>query len=113
MTMRALSAAFLALTVLVALPAHAEAIYGKVYDTLKGKIYPNTRVVLGSDPQREVITEQDGSFWFRDVKPGAYIVRIFTPDREVVGRLVVYKTPTTISNLDLAKIDVPGAEDEY
>ncbi len=92
----------------------AEAIYGRVFDTLKGNILSNTRLVLGSNPNQETTTDSTGSYWFRNVKPGPYLVHIFTADGEIVGRLVVYtKVPTTIANLDLSKIEAPGGDDNY
>lgn len=107
---------FLCLAVLTCLSqsAQAETIYGRVFDTLKGKILPNTRLVLGSNPNQETTSDSTGSYWFRNVKPGPYLVRIFTENGEVVGRLVVYKSvPTTIANLDLSKIDAPDSDDNY
>lgn len=111
--MRVLPVLLTGILLLGALPAQAETVYGRVYDTLKGKIFANTRVVLVANPEKEATTDSSGSFWIRDVRPGPYLVHIYTADREVVGRLLVYKTPTTIANLDLAKIEAPGAEDEY
>jgi len=96
------------------LPVHAEDIYGKVYETLKGKIYANTRVVLIANPNQETITAKDGSFWFRGVKPGAYLVQILiSKDDIVTGRLIVYPRPMNVINLDLSKIEAPGHGDEY
>ncbi|WP_218082106.1 carboxypeptidase-like regulatory domain-containing protein [Anthocerotibacter panamensis] len=111
--MRIFCVPLLALTLLGMAPVQAEAIYGRVYDTLKGKTFPNTRVVLGSNPKLETTTDQDGSYWFHGVKPGPYLIYLYPAGREVIGRLVVYKAPTTIGNLDLAKIEAPETEDAY
>ncbi|MBC7879805.1 MAG: carboxypeptidase regulatory-like domain-containing protein [Anaerolineae bacterium] len=111
--MRTLFLAFAVLTCLVQ-SVQAETIYGRVFDTLKGKILPNTRLVLGSNPNQETTSDSTGTYWFRNVKPGPYLVHIFTAEREVVGRLVVYKSvPTTVANLDLSKIDAPDSDDNY
>lgn len=95
--------------------AQAEAIYGRVYDTMGEGVLPGARIVLSNPTgQRETIADKDGAYGFKDVKPGAYLVHIYTKDRAVVGRILVYpKLPTTIANLDLGKIDAPGPEDAY
>ncbi|WP_287129063.1 carboxypeptidase-like regulatory domain-containing protein [Candidatus Cyanaurora vandensis] len=110
--MRVFMLSLLALT--LALPVQAEAVYGRVYETLQSKVFANTRVVLLSDPKQETTTDSAGAYWFRNVKPGAYLVQIFVPDQEtVVGRLIVYPRPTTIVNLDLSIIEDPHHDDEY
>jgi hypothetical protein len=93
----------------------AENVYGRVYDTLRGEVYAHALVELGGVPPHATSTDSRGQYWLHGVAPGAYLVRIKTEEgREVIGRLVVSRSPATIiANLDLAKIDVPGAEDEY
>ncbi len=95
--------------------AQAANIYGRVYDTLKGQIYRNVRIELGTQPPRQTTTDELGQYWFRGVEPGAYLIRILrSDDEEVVGRLVVSpKLPTTVGNLDLSKIEAPHQHDEY
>ncbi len=102
-----------AIIVLGSSAAPAETVYGQVYDTLHGKIYKNTKVTLNSTPPKEATTNEQGQYWLHDVKPGAYLVQIMLPNQDVVGRLVVYKIPTTIANLDLSKIESPSEDDAY
>jgi len=104
---------FVVVTGLLTSAVQAEGIYGKVFDTMRGKIYPNARIVLGVDRKRETVTDSEGQYWFKDVKPGPYLVYIYLPEGEVVGRLMVYRVPTTIVNLDIARIDAPSHDDEY
>ncbi|CAL1241601.1 carboxypeptidase-like regulatory domain-containing protein [Candidatus Methylocalor cossyra] len=113
---RKLVSAVIALTALaLAEPAGAAAIYGKVYDTLRGRLYPRTRLILGTQPPRETTTDDAAQYWFRDVAPGAYLIRIVREgEGDVVGRLVVAPDrATTIVNLDLSKIEAPHHDDAY
>ena len=106
----------LSLSLLIILgPADAADIYGRVYDTLRGKTYPEAQVRIATDPARETQSDGQAQFWFKDVAPGVYLVRISLPQRQpVTGRLLVPGgRATTIANLDLAKIDPPEEDDEY
>lgn len=93
----------------------AASIYGRVFDTLDGEIFKDARIVLMTTPAKETTTDARGQYWFRDIKPGPYLVKIIrTGQPEVVGRLVVSAArETTIVNLDLAKIEPPEGHDEY
>jgi len=94
-------------------PVQAETIYGRVFETLKGSIYPNVAVTLMSNPPRQTTTDQYGQYWFKDVKAGAYLMRVKLADRPAItSRLLVYKG-TTVANLDLSKILDPEHGDEY
>jgi Carboxypeptidase regulatory-like domain len=90
-------------------------LFGRVYETMKAKVYAGTRVTLGSVPLKETITDENGNFWFRDVAPGAYLVRIQTPAYgEVTARLVVFPNrPVAINDLDLSRILAPDEDDNY
>jgi len=92
--------------------ARAADVYGRVYDTMRGELYPGARVELGT---RAVVADDNAQYWLRDVAPGAYLIRVVIPGRrEVNGRvLVVARQPTNIVNLDLGRIDPPHDEDEY
>ncbi len=100
------------LAVLAAPMARAADVYGRVYDTMRGELYPGARVELGT---RAVVADDNAQYWLRDVAPGAYLIRVVIPGRrEVNGRvLVVARQPTNIVNLDLGRIDPPHDEDEY
>jgi len=108
-----------ALVLALAVPAGsalAENVYGRVYDTLSGEIFGETRIVMfNATEKKEALTDKDGAYWIRDLKPGPYLVRIVIPKRgEIVGRAMVYaKMPTTIVNLDLARIEAPDHDDNY
>jgi len=95
--------------------ADAEDIYGRVYDTLRGKTYPGARIQIDTKPVRETISDEQAQFWFRDVRPGVYLVRISLPERDlIIGRvLVASRRSSTIANLDISKIDPPEEDDEY
>lgn len=95
--------------------ADAADIYGRVYDTLRARIYPGVRVMIGTEPARETLCDEAAQFWFRDVSPGVYLVRISLPEREAItGHLLVPSNrPATIANLDISIIDPPEADDEY
>jgi hypothetical protein len=94
--------------------AHAERVWGRVYDTLRGKIHVDATVALESSPAHATRTDGAGQYSFEDVKPGPYLVRITLEDgREIVGRVVVYDMPTTIANLDLSKIEEPDEDENY
>jgi len=95
--------------------ADAADIYGRVYDTLRGKTYPGAGVRIETTPARETVSDEEAQFWFRDVPPGVYLVHISLPERDLItGRvLVASRRPTTIANLDISKIDPPEEDDEY
>lgn len=95
--------------------AGAVEIYGRVYDTLQGRIYPGARVTLASHPAQQTVCDDQAQFRFSHVPPGAYLVRVALPDQGVLtSRILVGRnTPTVIANLDIAKINPPGDEDEY
>ena len=113
--MRFATLACLVVGLLCAGEAQAANLYGRVYDTLRGEIYGKTKIVLGSSPPRETVTDDRGQYWFKDVAPGAYLIRILHPGREdVVGRVVISaRNRTTIANLDLSRIETPHSDDEY
>jgi hypothetical protein len=98
-------------------PAKAASVYGKVYDTLRGEMYQGANIEINTKPPRMTTTDKDGQYWFKNLKPGAYLVRITRGQanaHEVVGRLLVSgQTATTIGNLDISKIDPPHEGDEY
>ena len=92
----------------------AETIYGRVFNTLRGTILTNTKIILGSNPLQETTTNERGEYTFKNVAKGPYLIHIFTKDQgEVIGRLVVHNIPVPIGTLDIAKIEAPGEEDEY
>jgi hypothetical protein len=97
--------------------ACAADLYGRVFDTLRGSMYPHAVIRLGSgaESDRRVTSDESAQFRFEGVQPGVYIVRIAEPGgREVIGRLRVTGRPATqIAHLDLAKIDPPDEGDEY
>lgn len=95
--------------------ADAADVYGRVYDTLRDKIYPGARVSIDTQPARETLSDEEAQFWFRDVPPGVYLVHISLPQRDLItGRLLVEsRRPATIANLDISKIDPPEEDDEY
>lgn len=95
--------------------ADAADVYGRVYDTLRGKIYPGVRVWIATEPARETLSDEEAQFWFRDIEPGVYLVRISLPERgSTTGRLLVANGRlATIANLDISKIDPPEEDDEY
>lgn len=98
-------------------PAGAADLYGRVFDTLRGAVYPGAVVVLGANTGggQSVVTDATAQFRFDGVAPGVYLVKIAVPGgREVIGRLRVTSRPQTqIAHLDLAKIDPPDEGDEY
>ena len=98
-------------------PASGADLYGRVFDTLRGAIYPGAEVVLGAEAGggQRVIADATAQFRFDGVAPGVYLVKIALPGgREVIGRLRVTSRPQTqIAHLDLAKIDPPDEGDEY
>lgn len=98
-------------------PAGAADLYGRVFDTLRGAVYPGAVVVLGAntDGAQSVIADSTAQFRFDGVAPGVYLMKIAVPGgREVTGRLRVTARPQTqIAHLDLAKIDPPDEGDEY
>ena len=97
--------------------ATAADLYGRVFDTLRGAMYPHAVITIGAGSGTVLRTVADGAAQFRfdGVKSGVYIVRIAEPGgREVTGRLRVTDRPATqIAHLDLAKIDPPDEADEY
>lgn len=113
--MRFATIACLVAGLLYAAEAQAAKLYGRVYDTLRGEIYKKARIVLESVPPRETVTDNQGQYWFKEIAPGAYLIRIVRPGRgDVVGRVVVSsRTNTTIANLDLSRIEAPDPDDEY
>ena len=98
-------------------PVAAADLYGRVFDTLRGAIYPGATVLLGvnASARQRTVTDESAQFRFQGVTPGVYLVRIEVPGgREVTGRLRVTARPETqIAHLDLAKIDPPDEGDEY
>ena len=90
-------------------------IYGRVFDTMRGEIYAGATIVLGTQPAIETVTNIHGQYRLRDVTPGVYLVRItVAPDRVVTSRLVVRDLAyTLVANLDLARIEPPGDNDQY
>ena len=109
--------AALAMATATCAEAGAADLYGRVFDTLRGAMYPNAVITLGSgaESDRRVTSDEFAQFRFDGVQPGVYIVRIAEPGgREVTGRLRVTGRPATqIAHLDLAKIDPPDEGDEY
>ena len=103
------------LTLFAVSPADAADVYGRVYDTLRGRTYPGVRVRIDTEPARETVSDGAAQFWFKDVLPGAYLVHILLPERDrVTGKLLVAsRQPATIANLDISKIDPPDEDDEY
>ncbi len=95
--------------------AGAAEIYGRVYDTLQGQLYPGARVSLASNPAQQAVCDDQAQFRFSHVPPGVYWVRVALPDRGVLtSRILVSRnTPTVIANLDIAKINPPEEDDEY
>lgn len=96
--------------------AHAADLYGRVFDTLRGSMYPGAVVTLASASGMELraITDNAAQFRLSDVTPGVYQVRVEAENRQVVGRLRVAPRPATqITHLDLGKIDPPDENDEY
>ncbi|AGY56496.1 carboxypeptidase-like regulatory domain-containing protein [Gloeobacter kilaueensis] len=111
--MRAHGLVLAGLGLLLALPAQAETVYGRVFETLQGSVFTGAKVILLSNPPQQTTTDGQGQYWFRDVKPGAYLVRLVIAGRpEITGRVIVHRG-TTIAHLDLSKIGTPGSEDEY
>lgn len=95
--------------------ADAADIYGRVYDTLRGRMYPGARVRIDTEPARETVSDGQAQFWFTDVPPGVYLVHLALPERDpVTSRLLVAsRRSATIANLDISKIDPPEEGDEY
>ncbi|UFP93406.1 carboxypeptidase-like regulatory domain-containing protein [Gloeobacter morelensis] len=98
----------------LAAPAQAESVvYGRVFQTMENTVFTDAKVTLLSNPPKQTRTDQYGQYWLRDVKPGAYLVRLQIPGRPLItGRLVVGKG-TTVANLDLSKIGHPDHDEEY
>ncbi len=96
-------------------PAAAADVYGRVYDTLRGQLYPGAQVTLVAQPAQVVRCDEQAGFRFKDVPPGVYLVRLALPDSSVfTSRLLVSgRTPTTIADLDLSRINPPDEDDEY
>ena len=110
--------ASLIVVVCSALPAPAATaadLYGRVYDTMRGELYPGARIELATPGLRHAVTDLAAQYWLRDIAPGSYLVRIFVPgQREVTGRLLVTGTAhTQVVNFDLARIDPPHEDDAY
>ncbi|MHB9118998.1 MAG: carboxypeptidase-like regulatory domain-containing protein [Burkholderiales bacterium] len=95
--------------------AGAADIYGRVYDTLQGRLYPGARVSLASNPAQQAVCDDQAQFRFSHVAPGAYLVHVALPDRGLLtSRILVGRdAPTVIANLDIAKINPPEEDDEY
>lgn len=104
----------LGLWAILAGPATAETVYGRVFDTMdNGRIYANTRVVLSGKPSRETITDQYGQYRFENVSRGAYLIRIYPQGKaQITGRLIVQQS-MTIANLDFGKLEDPDHSEEY
>ena len=96
--------------------AHAADLYGRVFDTLRGSMYPGAVVTLtpAIGGELRAVTDNAAQFRLSDVTPGVYQVRVEAESRQVVGRLRVATRPQTqITHLDLGKIDPPDENDEY
>jgi len=96
-------------------PTVAADIYGRVYDTLRGQLYPGAQVTLATQPVQVARCDEQAQFRFKDVQPGVYLVHLALPDQSVfTSRLLVSgRIPTTIANLDLARINPPDEDDQY
>ncbi len=77
------------LAALLAGPACAQTISGKVYDQT-GAVVSGARVVLLEDFNRitETKSAEDGEFSFRDLKPGTYQVQVKQPRFQIFQQLV-------------------------
>ena len=109
---RVMALFFLAALLLLGIPyARAADVYGRVYDTMRSKMYPGAVIEFAG---RRVEADAAAQFWLRDIRPGSYLVRIVVPGRDVMGRVFVMEgRPTNIVNLDLARIDPPHEDDAY
>ncbi len=91
-------------------------VFGRAYDTLRNRLLAGATVeiVNGKDVRRTTVDGQ-GQFWFKDVPPGGYIVRLKIEGHgDVVGRLLVSAArPVTIADLDLSKLEAPDEDDHY
>ena len=55
----------------------AETLHGRVYDTRAGKLGSHMLVVLNTTPARTTYTDVEGFYYFKNLEPGAYLVRLY------------------------------------